>query len=243
MGSEVESLQRAYYERTAERYDDMHVRDGDEHGVALEVAAALMTALKLHSVLDVGAGTGRVGRRLRPSFAVTELEPVVELMLQARDTGADAARRVCGSGYHLPFPDASFDAVCETGSLHHVRNPERVVGEMLRVARRAVFFSDSNRFGQGHILARVMKLTLCKIGIWPAVRYVRTKGRFYHWSEGDGIAYSYSVYDSLAAVADWSDQAFFVPVKPLSHVSWAHPLLTTNNVLLCGIRGAWPKQG
>lgn len=242
MKSEVESRQRAYYERTADRYDDMHVHEGDEHDVALDVAAALMTALDVRSVLDVGAGTGRAGRRLGRFFAVTEVEPVRELMVQSSDTRR-TTRRVCGSGYHLPFPDASFDAVCETGSLHHVRRPELVVAEMLRVARKAVFFSDSNRFGQGRLIARVVKLALCTSGMWPAVRYVQTRGRLYHYSEGDGIAYSYSVYDSLAAVTAWSDQVFLVPVKPLSLVSWAHPLLTTNNVLLCGIRGPWPKQG
>lgn len=233
--------QREYYERTAEQYDDMHVRDGDEHGVALELAAALMTSLGVRTVLDVGAGTGRTGRRLRPAFEVTEVEPVVSLMTAADvPDRSPAPRRVCGSGYHLPFADDSFDAVCETGTLHHVRRPNRVVEEMLRVSRRAVFLSDSNRFGQGRLLARVTKLSLYKSRLWPAFRYVQTRGRWYHWSEGDGVAYSYSVYDSLTTVAAWAEQVFLLPVKPVSGMNWAHPLLTTNNVLLCGIRGGWP---
>lgn len=237
----AEARQRAYYEQTADRYDAMHVRDGDEHGLALEMAAALMSGLGVRSVLDVGAGTGRTARRLSPAFEVTEIEPVRELTAEGdRNYGASGSMRVCGSGYHLPFPDGAFDAVCETGTLHHVRWPSKVVGEMLRVAKRAVFLSDSNRFGQGSLLARLTKLGLYKCRLWPAFRFVQTRGRRYYWSEGDGIAYSYSVYDSLEKVTRWADQAFLVPVKPLSRVTWFHPLLATNNVLLSGIRGPWP---
>lgn len=241
MTTTAESRQRLYYERTADRYDDQHVRDGDEHGVALEFAAAIMSSLGVRSVLDVGAGTGRAGRRLRPAFQVTELEPVQSLLAQAAAAnGSSRLRQVRGSGYQMPFPDESFDAVCETGTLHHVRRPSWVVEEMLRVARKAVFLSDSNRFGQGSLLARLTKLGLYKSRLWPVFRFVQTKGRWYHWSEGDGVAYSYSVYDSLEVVAAWADQVFLIPVKPVPRIGWAHPLLTTNNVLLCGIRGGWP---
>lgn len=236
----AEARQRQYYERTAKQYDELHVRDGDEHGVALEVASALMTGLKVRSVLDVGAGTGRAGRVLRPNFHVTELEPVAGLLAESSaQSGGRTLGQVRGTGYNMPFPDGCFDAVCETGTLHHVRHPSTVVREMLRVARRAVFISDSNRFAQGPMLAGLTKLALCKMHLWPAFRFMQTKGKWYHWSEGDGVAYSYSVYDSLRLVSDWADQVFFVPVKPVSRVSWHHPLLTTNNVLLCGIRGGW----
>ena len=51
--------QRAYYERTAEHYESMHVSGNDEHGVALAFFAGLARKLDAQSVLDIGAGTGR----------------------------------------------------------------------------------------------------------------------------------------------------------------------------------------
>ena len=72
---------------------------------------------------------------------------------------------VLGSGLQLPFPDASFDAVCEFGVLHHVEHPNAVVREMLRVSKTAIFLSDTNRFGRGRLFARLVKLALWKLGI------------------------------------------------------------------------------
>jgi ubiquinone/menaquinone biosynthesis C-methylase UbiE len=44
---------------------------------------------------------------------------------------------LCASGDALAFRDASFDAVCEFVLPHHVPNPNDVVKEMLRVARKS----------------------------------------------------------------------------------------------------------
>jgi ubiquinone/menaquinone biosynthesis C-methylase UbiE len=71
-----------------------------------------------------------------------------------------------GSGDALAFADKSFDAVCEFATLHDVPDPARVVSEMLRVSKKAVFLSDCNRFGQGHVLLRVLKLALYKTRLW-----------------------------------------------------------------------------
>jgi ubiquinone/menaquinone biosynthesis C-methylase UbiE len=104
---------------------------------------------------------------------------------------------VRGSGAALPFADSSFDVVCEFAVLHHVPNRNAVVKEMFRVARKAVLISDSNRFGQGPRAARLIKLGLYKTKLWKAYNYLRTSGKGYRVTEGDGVAYSYSVYDSL----------------------------------------------
>jgi ubiquinone/menaquinone biosynthesis C-methylase UbiE len=71
----------------------------------------------------------------------------------------------------LPFRDASFDVVYEFAVLHHVLNPGGVVKVMLRVASKAVFISDSNRFGQGSRTKKLIKLLLSKSRLWGVFNY------------------------------------------------------------------------
>ena len=117
---------------------------------------------------------------------------------------------VQGRGDALPFADASFEAVCEFAILHHVPDPRIVVAEMLRVAKKAVIISNSNRFGQGPMFLRVVKLILWKLRLWGAFNYVRTSGKGYQITEGDGLSYSYSVYDSFDQIAQWADRVFVI---------------------------------
>ena len=121
--------------------------------------------------------------------------------------------------------------------LHHVRRPDRVIGEMLRIARTAVFISDSNRFGQERMPARLFKLLLFKLGLWPLTNFLKTRGKVYSYSEGDGLFYSYSVYDSLAQIANWAEDVYIIPaLAPHGQGSWWQPLLTAQHVLLCAFR-------
>jgi ubiquinone/menaquinone biosynthesis C-methylase UbiE len=110
--------------------------------------------------------------------------------------------------------------VCESAVLHHVANPNAVVKEMLRVAKKAVLISDSNRFGQGSRAARLIKLGLYKTKLWGAYNYVRTSGRGYRITEGDGVAYSYSVYDSFALLSQWADRIIFYSATDRRVASW-----------------------
>ena len=41
----------------------------------------------------------------------------------------------------IPLKNNSFDAVCEFAMLHHVPDPDKVVSEMIRVAKNAIFQS------------------------------------------------------------------------------------------------------
>jgi ubiquinone/menaquinone biosynthesis C-methylase UbiE len=151
MNTSPEKLQQAYYERMASNYDDMHTScEIDEHYAALEFIDLLCDRFHLESLLDVGAGTGRGVRFLLNRRRNTHgIEPVKALIEEAEIQGVPKGRIVEGTGYCLPFESDSFDAVFECGILHHVAEPSRVVSEMMRVAKRAVFLSDSNRFGQG----------------------------------------------------------------------------------------------
>lgn len=206
--------QQDYYAETASLYDSMHVQPGDEHFIALEYVSALLDVVRAKSVLDVGAGTGRVSRFMqqrRPNLQIEGVEPVEALREQARALGTGLHE---GSGEALPFQDSSFDVVMSFALLHHVPDPAPVVAEMMRVARSGVMISDANRFGQGRTAAGALKLAIHGIGLWPVFERVRTKGRGYHQSDGDGVFYSYSIYDSVGQLQAWANRVFVIPTTP-----------------------------
>ncbi len=230
------AAQRRYYTETAVRYDSMHAHEGDGDEWNLQLVDALLGVVNAKSILDVGAGTGRGMRHFRssaPDRFVCGVEPVAALIDQGLARHFDSAVHfIQASGDALPFADDSFDAVCSFAILHHVPRPAVVVGEMLRVARKAVLILDSNRFGQGRWPMRAAKLFLYKSRLWPIVNFAKTRGKGYLFTEGDGIAYSYSAYDSFDQIAKWADRLMVIPSEPGKADSWLHPLLTARGVLV-----------
>jgi ubiquinone/menaquinone biosynthesis C-methylase UbiE len=223
--------QQDYYAETAPTYESMHVRPGDEHFVALEYAAALLHVVRAKSVLDIGSGTGRAIRFLRqrcPDLKVEGIEPVGELREQAQGLGTVLHE---ASGEDIPFHDRSFDVVMSFGVLHHVPDPTPVVTEMTRVARLGVMISDANRFGQGSIVAGALKLTIHRVGLWPAFDRLRTRGRGYMVSDGDGIFYSYSIFDSMPQLQAWADRVLVVPTTPQKRLPLM-PIATSHGLLV-----------
>ena len=220
-------------------YGDLHLGEG-VHARALRHVGSFVDQLGIESVLDVGTGTGRAVAHLlneNPSARCVGVEPVFALLRHATQRiGGSQKHLVQANGYALPFRDASFDAVCAFGVLHHVSEPSRAVDEMMRVARRAVFVSDSNRFGQGPFWARVVKLAIARAGLWGPANFLKNGGHWYSISAGDGLTYSYSVFDSLTGLTCWADRTLLIPTEPPTARSWLHPLLTTGHVLMCGIR-------
>ncbi len=200
--SEIE-LQRRYYATTADRYDAMHVDTKDEHHFALSFLVASLDFLEITSVLDIGSGTGRAIQFLkeqRPELRVVGIEPVEELRKQGYAKGLSEQELVEGDATNLPFSPSEFDLVCEFGVLHHVRRPDAVVAEMLRVAGKAILISDSNNFGQGSFAARSVKQVINLLGLWRLADLVKTRGKGYMVSEGDGLAYSYSVFNNYKQI-------------------------------------------
>lgn len=244
MTTREEQLQRRYYSASADAYDAARTEDDAEHTRALAHIAGVVDRLGVRSILDVGAGTGRGMRYFqehRPTVEAWGVEPVPELIQVAVKRHGVAPERILeGSGASLPFGDSSVDVVMALAVMHHVPRPEVIVSEMLRVARCAIFISDTNRFGRGRLSSRLFKLALYNMRLWPAFYKVRTGGQGYHMSEGDGLAYSYSVYDSLRQVEEWADevQALATTALPAQQPTGRqfHPLLTSPSVLLCALR-------
>lgn len=232
--SEVE-LQRRYYAQTADRYDQMHVADKDEQAFALSMLVGLLDFLEINSVLDIGAGTGRVNMFLkqhRPGMRVLGVEPVQALREIGHRHGVPESELVDGDATALSFKNGEFDLVCEFAVLHHIRQPERVVAEMLRVARKAIFISDGNNFGQGSPLTRIIKQCIHAVGLWKVADYLKTGGKGYTISDGDGLAYSYSVFDNYRQVRQACKT---VHVMNLSDAG-VNPYRTASQATILGIK-------
>lgn len=197
-------LQHNYYQRTADTYDDRHVADAwGEQEFALYFLSSLIEYFNIQSVLDIGSGTGRAVHfimKRHPDVRIIGIEPVRELRDQGFKKGIPTDMLIEGDGYNLEYPDKTFDIVCEFGMLHHVAKPERIINEMIRVSRVGFFISDSNNFGAGSFLAKQIKRIINTFGFWPAFNYLRTKGKMYQISEGDGLYYSYSVFNNFRQI-------------------------------------------
>jgi SAM-dependent methyltransferase len=232
--------QMDYYSRTAVAYDSLHISDNEpEHDLALEWISLLLPALGIERLLDTGCGTGRgIAFMLEhhPNVAVRGNDPSAELLQVARDRrGVPGELLDCSVSSPLPYADGSFDAVMALGILHHVPDPSFVVREMLRVAKRAVFISDNNRFGQGRFPWRLAKWTLWKAGLWQTVFRRANHGQDWFYSEGDGVAYSYSVFDSLPLLERNSHRQIVIPTTGGPFAS-AAPVLLATHAFVCAIK-------
>lgn len=211
------AIQASYYARTAGQYDDRHIDPADEHAIALGWMTALIEQRGIESVLDVGSGTGRVLRHLKrklPGVVLKGIEPVNALREVAHANGVGAEILSGGDATALPFGDDMFDLVCAYGVLHHIKDHRRAVSEMCRVARRGVFISDANNFGQGSPASRLVKQGLRTLGLWSAYDYVRTGFKGYHYSEGDGVFYSYSMFDDVPVIKRKFGQFYWTSTRP-----------------------------
>jgi ubiquinone/menaquinone biosynthesis C-methylase UbiE len=229
--------QRKYYAETAKEYDEMHGLDV-EHQRAIDIIIALSKMSGARSILDVGCGTGRgLLRFLDSGLSAKGIEPVQELLNVARKKNVPDDCIYNGVAERLPFSDGEFDVACELGVFHHIKNPKPALHEMMRVASKAIFLSDENRFAYGSPLRRVSSLALAKMKIFDYAYYLKTLGKGHRYSDGDGVAYSYSVYDAYDELYDWADRIFFIPTsskKPRK--TWNTPLTNSFHVLLCAIR-------
>jgi SAM-dependent methyltransferase len=97
------------------------------------------------SLLDAGCGTGHFSRRFAVAgLRVTGLDPETAMLDYARGRGG-GVEYLRGTAAALPWPDGAFDCAIAVTSLCFVAEPERALGELWRVARRAVLLGLLNR--------------------------------------------------------------------------------------------------
>jgi len=200
----AEIIQQEYYKKTADNYNNFHCGEEDiEHNFALHQLLGLIDFLGVKSILDLGSGTGRVisfFKNKKSEIKVIGIEPVKELREIAYKQGISENDLIEGSGLQVNYPDNSFDLVCEFGVLHHVKDNKKMVDEMLRVSKKAIFISDSNNFGMGSFVSRSIKQILNFFKLWNLFNFIRTKGKMYMISEEDGLFYSYSVFNNFSQI-------------------------------------------
>jgi ubiquinone/menaquinone biosynthesis C-methylase UbiE len=198
-------IQRDYYKRTADEYDRMHVSGNDEHAFALTWLTAIIRFFEVRSVLDIGSGTGRALFAIKqadPALRTVGIEPSPDLRAQGYKKGLAREELIDGDAQALAFQNCSFDLVCAFGALHHIPKPNKAVREMLRVARQAIFISDGNNFGQGKMITKCLKQLINSVGLWPITTLLKTRGRGYTVTDGDGLAYSYSVFNDYDVISE-----------------------------------------
>ena len=193
-------IQRSYYKSTANDYDQLHPDNvNDAHDLAFSWMLSLIDLFEIKSILDIGSGTGRQIKKiidLKPDIKIVGIEPSKELREVGYTKNINPELLIDGNGMSLNFEDGEFDLVCEFAALHHMPFPEKAVSEMLRVSKKGIFISDANNFGQGSFIARSAKQILNKIGLWKVFDLIKTQGKGYTISAGDGLAYSYSVFNN-----------------------------------------------
>lgn len=236
--------QLVYYGETAGRYDEWHTACDDEHYFALRHIVFYLKWIEARSALDTGCGTGRAMRYIMqefPQIRVHGNDPSLPLLrVAAEQRGVPVERLDCATGDHLPYADGSFDVVIATGVLHHVAHPDHVVSEMLRVARKAIFISDCNIYGRGRLAARGAKLVLSRLRMLNIVNRLRRGGKNWYSSEGDGIAYSYSVFDSYPLMLEACRQIIVIPTLG-DRDAGVCALMRSSHCLVCGFKEPLPE--
>lgn len=132
---------RWVYQRAASGYDRYYRRlwllvagDAGERAMLAQVTQAALTRARPR-VLDAGAGTGALSRRLVADLpgvhpVLVDLSPA--MLAYAADLGDP---RVVATLDALPFPDGAFDIVLCAWVIETVDDPRAAVRELLRVLR------------------------------------------------------------------------------------------------------------
>jgi len=234
-------MQRQYYMKTAGRFEEWHHHEGDEHFFALGFLVGMIDYLKVESVLDVGSGTGRAVRYIKqrkPAVKVIGIEPVRESREIGYQHGLSKSELLEGDATSIAFGDGEFDLVCEFGALHHISNHQVAVSEMLRVAKKAIFISDCNNFGQGSLMARTIKQMVNAIGLWKVADFIKTGGKGYDFSEGDGLTYSYSVFNDYRVIQKHCKSIHLLNTR----AGGVNPYRSAGHVGLLGVKKECPVE-
>lgn len=118
-------------------------------------------------VLDLACGTGNLAIPLSKRGArVTGLDIAPNLLEQARQRAADEGLEIAfdeGDAEHLPYPDATFDAVVSMFGAMFAPQPECVVAECARVLKPGGLLAMAN-WTPGGFAGRMFQVTARHVG-------------------------------------------------------------------------------
>lgn len=162
------------------------------------LAECLSDALGAESLhlLDVGCGSGEVAECLQRRLPLAQVQGVDVLLRPQTRIPVKLF-----DGQKLPFPDGSFDYCLLVDVLHHTEQPQELLRECLRVARRGVVIKDH----------------LCD-GSWDRVR-LRFMDFVGNWGHGVVLPYNYLSREQWRqlgvklsfSVVEWREQLRLYP--------------------------------
>jgi putative AdoMet-dependent methyltransferase len=134
------------FDTWADRYDQAVVNDAQhyyaQYDKVLDTVAELANLAPGKRALDIGTGTGNLALCcLAYGAEVVGLDPSARMLTKAREKVGDNPRaefhQVADPFLHIPYLDASFDAVVSTYAYHHLPHRLRAdsVREMMRVLK------------------------------------------------------------------------------------------------------------
>jgi ubiquinone/menaquinone biosynthesis C-methylase UbiE len=148
------------------RYIDMR-----ERGLILDLVAPR----RGERLLEVGCGTGEHLALFQQSGCdVTGIDPSTPMLAAARQKLGDKVELVPGRAEDLPFSDNEFDIVAMILSLEFTDDPEKAIGEAIRVSRDRVFLGVLNKLSAAALQGQVSG------GFHPTLY---NSARFYHIGE------------------------------------------------------------
>ena len=114
------------------------------HNVLLRLMRDLVDSHENFSLLDVGAGSGDMGRCILRHFPNAKVVSLDHREFHLHDA---ASPKVVATALHLPFPKQSFDFVLCSSVMHHFPDCEVVemIGSLRHFARRALLLLDLER--------------------------------------------------------------------------------------------------
>jgi ubiquinone/menaquinone biosynthesis C-methylase UbiE len=163
-----EEVRRHFDERAAQYDNDTETMDVQDFA-NFKTAIPYLSQHSGQRVLEVATGTGIILDMLIQAGKDAHGIDLSPGLLQVAETKRRiaSARLQCGDAEHLPYADASFDAVCVLRSLHHMDSPATVLREIIRCTRKAVFIYDSAG-GRSRLAKRVLQA----VGLYQSVYYL-----------------------------------------------------------------------
>jgi ubiquinone/menaquinone biosynthesis C-methylase UbiE len=234
---------QSYYASTAETYDELHGGD-EEHQIALWLTAGFLKQLRPASLLDVGCGTGRALSYFRmefPDLVLRGADPSADMLRVATERHGIPAEWLDITTERLPYRDSAFDVAVATGVLHHVAEPDRLIDEMLRVTRSAVFISDGNKYGNAPAIMSCIKIAARGLGIIRQLEWLRHGGKKYTISTSDGLNYPFSVFDHIERFRDQCQTLLVIPTKGRTGMT-TRPLMHSSHALICALKPPLHRQ-